>query len=233
MQTAQNSAIGVCLALARSIGRSRNVSELCEIALDADTEGLHVDRSAVLLTDGDGVMRFCAHRNLSADYRRVVEGHSPWPVDERHPQTIVVSDAASAPELGAFAGAIRDEKIGALVFIPLTSHDRVIGKFMLYYRTPYEPSRDELQLAELIAAQVGFAVELTQFECHARRVLSHDLRTPLNTILGWVKILETGASPDRLQKALDAIGRSARSQARMIDNALQPDPGASRHREAS
>jgi GAF domain-containing protein len=219
--TDQSSAIAVCLSLARAIGRSRNVEELCDIALDALTEGLHIERSAILLRDGEGVMRFCAHRGLSQAYRQAVEGHSPWAADAADPQPIVVPDASQAADLGAFAPAISKEGIGALVFVPLVSHGRVNGKFMLYYRAPYAPSVEEMQLAELIAAHVGFAVELTQFESHARRVLSHDLRTPLNTILGWVKILESGASPEKVTKGLDVIGRSARTQAQMIDEALE------------
>ena len=46
-----------------------------------------------------------------------------------------------------------------MAFIPLVSHGRVIGKFMLYYDVPHKFAAEELQLAGLIAAQVAFAVE--------------------------------------------------------------------------
>ncbi|HEY1585901.1 MAG TPA: response regulator [Polyangia bacterium] len=52
-------------------------------------------------------------------------------------------------------------------------------------------------------------------------MLSHELRAPLNTILGWASRLEREADvPPKLVKALDAIGRSARAQSRLIDDLL-------------
>lgn len=221
MQTGEHAAVAVCLSLARAIGRSRDVDELCEIALDALNDGLGIKRSAILICDAEGAMRFRSHRGLSDDYRRAVEGHSPWPAGTGDPKPIVVADTQKARDLEAFQPALKAEGIRALTFIPLVSHDRVIGKFMLYYAKPQAPSEDDMQLALLIAAHVAFAVELTQFGSHARRVLSHDLRTPLNTILGWVRILESGATPEKLKQALDVIGRNARLQARMIDDTLR------------
>ena len=51
--------------------------------------------------------------------------------------------------------------------------------------------------------------------------LSHELRSPLNAILGWVQVLK-GTSLDReeVSQALDAIGRNSRAQARLIDDLL-------------
>jgi PAS domain S-box-containing protein len=52
-------------------------------------------------------------------------------------------------------------------------------------------------------------------------MLSHELRQPLNTMLGWVRILRTGqASAPQRDRALEAIERSTRAQARMIDDLL-------------
>ena len=221
MQTGENAAVAVCLSLARAIGRSHNVDELCDIALDALNDGLGVDRAAILVTDAEGVMRFRAHRGLSDAYRRAVEGHSPWPVGASDPQPIVVADTRDEQDLASYLPVLNAEGIRALTFIPLVSHDHVIGKFMLYFPRPHRPSDEDVQLALLIAAHVAFAVELTQFGSQARRVLSHDLRTPLNTILGWVRILENGATPDKVKQAMDVIGRNARLQARLIDDALR------------
>jgi PAS domain S-box-containing protein len=51
--------------------------------------------------------------------------------------------------------------------------------------------------------------------------LSHELRTPMNAILGWAQILEANApSPERLRRALDVIGRNARLQAQLIEDIL-------------
>jgi PAS domain S-box-containing protein len=50
-------------------------------------------------------------------------------------------------------------------------------------------------------------------------VVSHELRSPLNAILGWSKILLTKTVDDTTRKnALETIEKSARSQAKLIDD---------------
>jgi PAS domain S-box-containing protein len=51
--------------------------------------------------------------------------------------------------------------------------------------------------------------------------LSHELRTPMTSILGWVQFLRSGAfDDDELKEALQTIESSARLQARLIDEML-------------
>jgi len=50
--------------------------------------------------------------------------------------------------------------------------------------------------------------------------LSHELRTPMNAILGWLSILESGKPIRDLRSALGVIGRNAQMQARLIDDLL-------------
>ncbi|KAG0163231.1 hypothetical protein DFQ30_000504, partial [Apophysomyces sp. BC1015] len=51
--------------------------------------------------------------------------------------------------------------------------------------------------------------------------LSHELRAPLNAIVGWAQLLLRDASdPARVEKGLQVIHRSARLQAQMIDDLL-------------
>jgi signal transduction histidine kinase len=51
--------------------------------------------------------------------------------------------------------------------------------------------------------------------------LSHELRSPLSAILGWVHILRRGPkTPEDLAKGLDVIERNTRAQARLIDDLM-------------
>jgi PAS domain S-box-containing protein len=161
------------LSLTKAISKSRTVEDIYSAALDALSSGLGVDRASILLFDPDGVMRFKAYRGLSDDYRRSVEGHTPWKPDSPDPQPIWVSDVATDSSLAAYLPVFAAERIAALAFIPLLSLDHVIGKFMLYYPAPTQPSSDVLQLAGVIAAQVAFAVERTRTEEQARRSEEH------------------------------------------------------------
>jgi PAS domain S-box-containing protein len=167
MSTASH--IATCLSLTKAISKSRTVEDIYAAALDALSSGLGVGRASILLFDPDGVMRFTAYRGLSEEYRRAVEGHTPWQPDSPDPQPIWVPDVAGDASLAAFLPVFAAEKIAALAFIPLVILDRVIGKFMLYYAEPTHPTRDVLELAGVIAAQVAFAVERTRTEEQARR----------------------------------------------------------------
>jgi PAS domain S-box-containing protein len=168
MQSSLDSRLKVCLTLTGAISRSGTVQDIYRAALVALADGLGVSRSSILLYDRDGVMRFCAHRGLSDRYRAAVEGHTPWTPDTPDAEPIVVGNVRDDPSLSPFLATIEAEGIAAMTFIPLVSLGRVIGKFMLYYDEPREPSPDELQLARVVAAQVAFAVERTRAEEKAR-----------------------------------------------------------------
>jgi PAS domain S-box-containing protein len=50
--------------------------------------------------------------------------------------------------------------------------------------------------------------------------LSHELRTPMNVILGWLDILRSGKPIRELDAALELIARNAQLQAKLIDDLL-------------
>jgi CheY-like chemotaxis protein/two-component sensor histidine kinase len=52
-------------------------------------------------------------------------------------------------------------------------------------------------------------------------IVSHEVRTPLNAITGWVQMLRSGKlSPEQVNKALETIDRNAASQAQIIAELL-------------
>ena len=169
MSTVSSSSIATCLALTRAISRATSAEDIYVVALDTLTEAMGAARAAVLLFDTDGMMRFKAWRGLSQHYRDAVEGHSPWRPDTPDPRPIVVGDITTDRSLDSYRATILDEGIAALAFIPLVSVGRVIGKFMLYYDRPHTLTDEDRQLAEVIAAQVAFAVARTRAEESSRR----------------------------------------------------------------
>jgi signal transduction histidine kinase/CheY-like chemotaxis protein len=50
--------------------------------------------------------------------------------------------------------------------------------------------------------------------------VSHELRNPLNAMLGWSRLLAVSHEPGRLEKGLAIIERNARAQAKLIDDIL-------------
>jgi signal transduction histidine kinase len=52
--------------------------------------------------------------------------------------------------------------------------------------------------------------------------LAHELRGPLNAITGWANALRSGSSdPDMVSQAVDAIERSVRSEAEMVERLVE------------
>lgn len=50
--------------------------------------------------------------------------------------------------------------------------------------------------------------------------LSHELRTPMTAVLGWVRLLRIGLSETETRDAIEAIEKSAEIQAQLIDDVL-------------
>lgn len=147
----------VLLHLTRDISRSRTADQIYLAGLEALAVGLGVERSSILLFDAGGVMRFVAARGLSDGYKAAVEGHTPWTPDSPDPQPIVVPDVTRDPALVPYLETIQAERIAAMAFIPLVSLDRLIGKFMLYYSSPQALPPEDIELAQIVAAEVAFA----------------------------------------------------------------------------
>lgn len=140
-----------------------------EQVVDAVVTSLGVDRASLLLFDPDKVMRFKAWRGLSSGYRRVVEGHTPWSPEDTGARPVLVPDAGADPGLADLVPVIQAEGIAALAFVPLLQSDRIVGKLMLYYDEPHEFTASEVEVAEILAAQVALALERRQVEDELRR----------------------------------------------------------------
>ncbi|MDZ8183975.1 MAG: response regulator [Nostoc sp. ChiSLP02] len=82
-----------------------------------------------------------------------------------------------------------------------------------------EEERDRLLQLEKSARAEAEAANRIKDEFLA--VLSHELRSPLNPILGWAKLLQTRKfNETALKKALETIERNAKLQAQLIEDLL-------------
>ena len=75
-------------------------------------------------------------------------------------------------------------------------------------------SRKELELAREQAERASQAKD------NFLAVVSHELRTPLSSILGWAVLARRRSAPVDPGRALEVIERSARTQARLVDDIL-------------
>jgi PAS domain S-box-containing protein len=126
----------------------------------------------------------------------------------------------------------------SLVGAPLIIEDRVIGVIHVETLEPHTFTPDDLNLLQLAADRVALAIEharLYEAELRARieaetanrtkdeflATISHELRSPLNSILGWVTLLRDGGlREEAANRALETVERSARTQNRIIGDLL-------------
>ncbi|MEH1832810.1 MAG: PAS domain S-box protein [Nostoc sp.] len=127
---------------------------------------------------------------------------------------------------------------GAWISIPLIIEGRAIGGMSLAFAEIQEFNQDDQALILALAQQCAQAMErarLYEAEQTAREaaenanrikdeflaVLSHELRSPLNPILGWSKLLQTKKLDQKtIPQALKTIERNAKLQAQLIEDLL-------------
>ena len=229
--------------LIATLNGTDSANEVFELALETVERGARCDRSAILLFDQAGVMRFRAHHGLSVGYRAAVEGHSPWTRESVDPEAVTVDDTELAPAWASYRDVFRTERIRSLAFIPLVHRRKVVGKLMLYRAEPGRFTARELELATTAAHHVALAVERTAAQHALARafsveraayleaaeatrareeiisVVSHDLRSPLAAILAGASVLvEREVEPIRVAAIGHRIHRQAERMARLVED---------------
>lgn len=146
-----------------------------------------------------------------------------------------VTDAFLAEHVAvdaADAGFLRSLGVHSLVVAPIVVRDVVIGaiRFMTAASGRRYGSDDAL-LAEDAARRAALAIDNARSRAeavasnHSRdlflAMLSHEMKTPLTSILGWTRILRAdGPGSDLFDEALVAIEQSANVQHRLIEDLL-------------
>jgi PAS domain S-box-containing protein len=160
---------GALFEFTNRLFRATSAPHIYEAALDAILRALGCQRASILLFNEKGVMAFAASRGLSEAYRKAVEGHSPWTRDTRDPQPIVIDDVTSSEIEEGLKATVLAEGIRALAFVPLEAGGELIGKFMTYFDRPHAFTGAEMDLAVVIARQLGFSVARHNAEEARRR----------------------------------------------------------------
>jgi signal transduction histidine kinase len=145
------------------------MEDVYEAGLEAICGALQCDRASILIDDNHGIMRFVSWRGLSEDYRKAVEGHSPWRAGETNPQPVCIDDIDAADLGESLKATVRAERIKSLAFVPLVSEGKLMGKFMMYFSARHDFSTDETELSLAIARQLSFAIDRKRADAALRQ----------------------------------------------------------------
>jgi signal transduction histidine kinase/response regulator RpfG family c-di-GMP phosphodiesterase len=149
----------------------------------------------------------------------------------RTPTRLTDAELRAHPDWEIVGNLVIPPVTGGMLAAPLCGRDGSnLG--VIYVTDPHDGTLtgdDEALLVQL--AQMGsITLENTIYsqEREANRAkdeflatLSHELRTPLNAILGWTELMKIQKMDGEVSHAFEVIGRSARAQAKLIEDLLE------------
>ena len=183
-------------------------------------------------------------------FAAVTDGNSSCGVAMQSHQRVVVEDVtdseiyAGKPSLSVLLEA----GVRAVQSMPLVSSTgKLLGMVSTHFSEPHRPTEQEMRLMDLLARQTADYLERKRVEAEREQLLSrehelrqtaeeanrlkdeflaimsHELRNPLNVILGYAELLlrmeEIKASPN-LGRMADAVKRNAVAQSKLIRDLL-------------
>ncbi|MFN7916574.1 MAG: ATP-binding protein [Vicinamibacterales bacterium] len=181
--------------------------------MDASTESIWLlDRERVLVANATAAERLGL----------TVEQLTGTPWRTLFPGDVAARRGEKVEEVFATGAPVRfeDERNGILfdhTFYPARDATGAVVAVAAFSRDVTGQRRIEAELRE----RAQELVRANRLKDDFLATLSHELRTPINAILGWAQILTMADfSEERLARGIDTITRNARLQARMVEDLL-------------
>ena len=213
--------------VSRALTYARSLDEVLDLTVECAVDLLGVERAVLMLDQGDGMLRIAAARGVDPE----VIGRFRDPLDEKLIDRLV--QVLNIGDRRGFLGVplvVRGEVIGLLGVGRSTSADAEAGagdEWLLsaiadQTAVALESARHQ-QAREALTGRLGEVERDREAKDQAIQVMSHDIRTPLNGIQGYVALLAggiLGPVNERQAEALQRIRSVGEHLSALLDNVL-------------
>ncbi|QFS42804.1 PAS domain S-box protein [Nostoc sphaeroides] len=193
-----------------------------------------------LVEDNSQVMRLGSYSGISQEMAKkmewlaVGEGVSGGVAQKRHPDSIENVQQSTDPH----TELIRSLGITAYYAYPLIAQGRLLGTLSFGSRTRLGFTDNQKGMMQAVCDQIAIAMERASLIASLQQqteqlqeanrmkdeflgILSHELRSPLNAILGWAQLLQRSKLNETLiARATETIERNAKAQTQLIEDLL-------------
>ncbi|BAZ32157.1 multi-sensor hybrid histidine kinase [Cylindrospermum sp. NIES-4074] len=193
-----------------------------------------------LVEDNTQVMRLASYRGitqeLAKDIERLAFGQAVCGTVALERQAIAIENVQQSTD--PKTDLIRSLGINAYYCYPLIAQGRLLGTLSFGSRSRSHFTENQIGMMQAVCDQIAIAMERaslidslqqqTEQLREANRmkdeflaILSHELRSPLNAILGWAQLLRARKFGEtQMASALETIERNARTQTQLIEDLL-------------
>ncbi len=186
------------------------------------------------------VMRLAAYRGLSPEIATQLEclplGQAVCGIVAQQRQPICVESVQESND--STTELLRSLGLTAYYCYPLTAQGKVLGTLSFGSRTRTVFTENQKGMMQAVCDQIAIAMERAQLIASLQQqteqltqanrmkdeflaILSHELRSPLNAILGWAQLLQSRQlNETQTAKGLETIERNAKAQTQLIEDLL-------------